>query len=291
VPYARAMMGFHEASMPGYYQEVVRRFIAACEMDTRIVAAFLAGSFAAGTADAYSDLDLGLIISDAAYDEFWHERQTFLRLLGEPIFLEDYSEQGIDLVFLFLGDGAEIELALGRESQFQHIHGGPHRVLLDKKDILAGVSFPLHQADRAAQVELLRSLITWFWHDLCHHFITPMARGQLWSAHGGQEDLRRACVNLARLRADFARGADGYEKVEQALPLAELAPLRATCCPLEPEALLQAALGAVHFYREVALPLAAAYGVPYPAALDRLLQDRLAGLQHGSALPRVGPDA
>lgn len=50
--------------MPAHHQAVVARFVAACQADERVLAAFLGGSYAAGTADARSDLDLYAIISD-----------------------------------------------------------------------------------------------------------------------------------------------------------------------------------------------------------------------------------
>ena len=164
---------------------------------------------------------------------------------------------------------------LGRESQFNHIHVGPYKVLLDKKRILAGAVFPWPDVAQAEQIETLRGMISWFWHNLCHHFITPLARGQLWSAYDGLQDLRLACVNLARLRENFSAAPEGYEKVEQALPVEQLAPLAATCCPQERGAMLQAALFIVRFYQELAGPLARTHGITYPADLERVMSDRL----------------
>src|SRR5436305_251176 len=125
------------------------------------------------------------------------------------------------------------------------------------------------------QPETLRRLISWFWHDLSHHFITTMARGQLWSAYGALEDLRLTCVNLVRLRENFQAEAEGYEKVEQALPVEQLAPLQTTFCPMERAAMFQAVLVIVRFYQELAPPLAQAHGIPYPAELARLMSERL----------------
>src|SRR5437763_1869536 len=71
--------------LPHHHQVVLDRFVAACQADERVVAAFLGGSYASGTADAYSDLDLGLITTDAAYDEFVAGREAFIRRLGEPV--------------------------------------------------------------------------------------------------------------------------------------------------------------------------------------------------------------
>lgn len=257
------------------HQVVTNRFIAACQADKRVVAAFLAGSYARGAADAHSDLDLGLITTDEAYETFFAERETFIRLLGEPLFLEDFGSP--HTVFIIFPNGAEVELGIGRASRFKQIHNGPYITLLDKTGILNDVVFPQPEADPAEQIETLRRLIAVFWHDLSH-FTTALSRGQLWWAHGQLEILRLICVNLARLRHNFAdafAGDEGYFKVEKALPVEQLAPLQATCCPLEPGTMLQSALIIVRFYREQAQALAQTHGLAYPADLDRVIVERL----------------
>ncbi len=256
-------------------QAVIQRYVVACQADERVVAAFLGGSYARDATDAYSDIDFGLITTDEAYDDFFAGCEVFIRLLGEPMFLEVFSDYGFDIVFFTFPDGVECELIPGRESQFNHIHAGPYKVLLDKKRILAGAVFPRLEVAQAEQFETLRSSISWFWHNLCHHFITPLARGQMWSAYGGLQDLRLSCVNLARFREDFSESPNGYEKVEQALPIEQLEPLKTTCCPMEQSAMLQAALVIVRFYQELAVPLARTHGITYPADLDRMMSIRL----------------
>jgi hypothetical protein len=106
-----------------------------------------------------------------------------------------------------------------------------------------------------------------------------MARGYLWSAYGALEELRRSCVNLARLRHNFQAAAEGYEKVEQVLSDEVLAPLQATCCQREREAMLQAAHLLVQFYQELAPSLAQEYGIPYSADLARVVSARLEHLR------------
>jgi predicted nucleotidyltransferase len=236
------------------------------------VAAFLGGSYAKGTADAYSDLDLSVITTDAAYEEFFAGREGFVQRLGEPLFLEDFDLPNI--VFFILPDGTEGELWFGAESYLDHLHCGRYQVLVDKKRILVGAVFPEHEAAGADQIETLRRLVYWFWHDLSH-FITAMGRGQLWWAYGQLEELRRDCVNLARMRQAFSAPAEGYEKVEQALPADQLSPLQTTYCPLEQSAMFQAALVIVQFYRELAAPLAQQHGITYPADLDSVMCTRL----------------
>jgi predicted nucleotidyltransferase len=256
------------------HQIILNRFVAACQTDERVVAAFLGGSYARGAADAYSDLDLFVITADAAYDDFLAGRAAFIRRLGEPVFLED-SHGGGDFVFFYLADGTEGELGLGREGHFAHMHTGPYRVLLDRTGILARAHFPWPEVAPADQIGTLHRLLWWFWHDLSHHFITPMARGQLWSAFGALEDLRRTCVNLARLSERFSAEAEGYEKVEQVVPVERLAPLEVTCCPLERDRMIQAARVIVSYYQMLAAPLARAHALSYPTDLARMMADRL----------------
>jgi predicted nucleotidyltransferase len=261
--------------LPENYQSILDRFVAVCQTDARVVAAFLGGSFARGAGDAYSDLDLNVIIADAAYDDFFAERAAFTRQLGKPVFLEDAEIGGADFVFFTFADGTECELGLGRASHFTHMHAGPYQVLLDPTGILNGAIFPWPEVASTEQLKTLRRLISWFWHDLSHHFITPMARGQLWSAYGGLEDLRRTCVNLARLNERFSAEAEGYDKVEQVLAVERLALLQETCCPLERERMLQAARVIVSSYEQLAHPLAHAHALPYPSDLARMMAARL----------------
>jgi hypothetical protein len=256
-----------------HHQPILDRFVAACRADPRILAATLYGSHARSAADAWSDLDIGVVVADDAYADFLAGREAFLRQLGEPLFVEDFDSPGI--AFFILADGTEGELSIDRASDFIAPFG-LWRPLLDKAGVLAGAK-PRPQPDSDAQRETLRRQIAWFWHDLSH-FITATARGQLWWAAGQLEILQRTGVILARLRHDFNDEDaldDPYFKVDKALPDEALAPLRSTFVPLEREALFAAARAAIGFYRELAIPLAEEHGLYYPAELERLMLDRL----------------
>lgn len=265
-----------EITLP-HHQLVLSRFLSACHSTPHILAATLYGSHAGGAADEWSDLDIGVVIADDACDDFMANREAFVRQLGEPLFIEDFDIPGI--VFFILADGTEGELSIDRASDFTEPHG-PWRALVDKTGILDsarnGVSGrnPVSNID---QIETLRRQVMWFWHDLSH-FITAMGRGQLWWAAGQLEILRRICVNLARLRHDFADaevGDDPYFKLDKALPAEALAPLQATFVPLDRVAMPAAAQRIIAFYRELAVPLADTHGIAYPVELDRLMQSRL----------------
>ena len=91
--------------MPPNHQAVTERFVAACQADERVVAAFLGGSYGAGKADVHSDLDLFLITTDETYEAFCAERENFVRHLGEPLFLEDFGAS--DGLLFILADDTE----------------------------------------------------------------------------------------------------------------------------------------------------------------------------------------
>jgi predicted nucleotidyltransferase len=261
------------------HQAFVDRFVKACLADDRIVAAFLGGSYAKGHADAYSDIDLCVITTDSYFEEFLNEREAFLRSLGDLVFLEDFDIPNI--AFYIFADDTEGELNFGSESRLDQIHSGPFKILLDKKNILAGAAFPPFEPPSSERVEKLRGLIYGFWHELSH-FITAMRRDQLWWARGQLEALRSIGVNLARLKNNFLDpdfGEEAYFKIETLMPVEQLADLRETFCPMEKDAMLNAVVAIVHFYQELAPSLAHEHGLKYPQGLERVMINRLQKLQ------------
>ena len=144
--------------------------------------------------------------------------------------------------------------------------------------------FPRHAPPLAEQTETVRQLIYAFWHDWAH-FITAMGRGQLWWGYGQLEILRRMCIDLARLHhnvLDGEVGAETYFKLETVMPVEQLAPLQATFCPQEPEAMLEAADAIIRFYEALAPVLAQAHGMAYPQSLVDIGRERLEHLRQGN---------
>lgn len=264
--------------LPEKHRGFLDRFTAACQSDERVLASFLGGSYARGQADAFSDLDLTLITTEAAFESFVAQREVFIRRLGEPLLIEDFNLP--DIVFMIFSDGTEAEIHFGSPGHLEHIESGAFHVLLDKTGILEGVEFPASEPDPAEQTETLRRLIYWFWHELSH-FVAAIGRGQLWWAQGQVDALRGTCVNLARLRHNFSDagvGGEPYFKVEEAVPPGDLSALQETFCPIERGAMLRSAQRILEFYKDLAPRLAHAHEVPYPAALERLMTQRLEDL-------------
>src|SRR5262245_31430902 len=165
-------------------QAVLERFAAACAEDARVVAAFLSGSEARGEADDHSDLDIDVVTTDAAYQEFCETRVEFVRRLGNALLHETFNTP--DYIFFAYADGADGELAIGREGDLTRVHSGPYRVLVDKKGILPGEAIPLTKPDTDEQLAKVRAVLDGFWHDYSH-LLTALARKQDWWAQGQLE--------------------------------------------------------------------------------------------------------
>ena len=275
-------MDLQELKLRPHQQAFVERFVKACQADDRVVAAFLGGSNAKGYADAYSDVDLCLITTEQSLDEFTKEREVFLRSLGDLVFLEDFDHP--QTAFYIYTDDTEGELNLFSEAQLGDIHSGPFRILLDKRHLLEGAEFPERVPASSEQIEKLRSQVQGFWHELSH-FITAMQRGQTWWAQGQLEALRSICVNLARLQhniLDANVGDEAYFKIENIMPVEQLAPLKETFGSMKKAELLKAVLAIVRFYLDIAPALAQKHGVKYSHDLERVMLDRLQKLQDKS---------
>jgi predicted nucleotidyltransferase len=264
-----------DAQLSSKHQDVLDRFLLACQADDRITAAFLIGSNAKGKADEHSDLDLLIAVSDEAYQDFVATRDAFVRQLGEPAFAEDFGNPNI--LFLIFPDGSEVEINYARESDVGRIFDSQYKVLIDKMNLAAHITTRPREFDQAQQREKLRRLVQWFWHNFSH-FVTALARNQLWWAQGQLEILRAECVGLARLKNDYSDPEveeEVYFKIENAMPVEPLSPLRNTFVPMERDALLKAAFVIVDFYRELATALAQEHGISYPKALEDAMVERL----------------
>ena len=257
---------------PRDHSVVVSRFAEACEADDRIIAGLLGGSRARGEADEFSDVDLCAITTDDALESVISGREALIRSIGEPLFLEDF---GLDrIAFFILGDGTDVELFFEREGALERLEVGPFQTLVDKRGILGGAEFPFSRPDPGEQRERLRETVMWFWHDLSH-FLAAVGRGDLWWAYGQLEALRRYCVNLVRIRHGVEAQEEVYEKLSKEVPVSELSALGSTFCPMERDAMLEAGLRIVAFFREHAPRIAEANGVAYPTQLARTKSARL----------------
>jgi predicted nucleotidyltransferase len=257
---------------------ITDRAVEQARADGRVVGVLVYGSRATGTADGYSDLDLGIVVGDADVEAFVADAPSFVDGLGEALFLEHFGNPA--RLHAILADGGDVELIIDRLAEADL--GLPHRVVFARDGALppSGDRPPpgqrdLGEADGAAD---LRRRITWFWHDV-GHLVTALGRGNTWWAYGQLDELRRMVINLARIEAGQEPDDEAYWKLDETLPPSRLDALHATVAPPEPVPMLEAAVAVLELYRDVARPLAVRHAVAYPNRLDRLLTARLEALR------------
>jgi predicted nucleotidyltransferase len=125
----------------------VERFRTVCDREPLVVAAFLGGSHAAGTARENSDVDLYVVALEEDYPSLWSRRHELIRRAwGGDVSTRDvldFEGLGFDMVLFELADGVDGEVAFGDAHNFIPMHGGPYEVLVDRAGLLDGVEFPL----------------------------------------------------------------------------------------------------------------------------------------------------
>jgi predicted nucleotidyltransferase len=264
------------ASAPAAHRAAVARFTTACREDARVAAAFVGGSYAAGTADEHSDLDLYVVVEDGGYGAFFADRVQFLHRMGTPLLAEDFDGFGFDMVAFLMEDGVEGEVALGRTSRFSHIHGGPHRTLIDRTGILDGIEFALLRPSRDEQRTAVRRHLAWFWRELSL-FTGAAERGRAWTALGYLDDARRRVVNLVRIEAEPGVWAEGYAGADATA--GDLGPVAATLTPLDVTAQVEGAVALAGLVDDLGPRVAARFGLDYPRQLAAAVGGRIRDLR------------
>jgi predicted nucleotidyltransferase len=69
--------------------DLIRLATSALSSDESVVAAWLAGSLGRGDADAYSDIDLWVVVRDEEMDAVREGRRRFVEVLGRPILISE----------------------------------------------------------------------------------------------------------------------------------------------------------------------------------------------------------
>jgi len=241
----------------------IARFTEACAADPLVAAAFLGGSFADRTADAFSDLDLYVVTEDDDYDGFLARREEFVRSWASPVFLDttvDFGGFGFDMLHFVLADGVSGEVALGRRSNLLALHGGPHEVLVDKASLLDEVSFPLYEPSADERLREIERALSWFWLDAIE-LSKRLARGQLAAAQQMLASMRGRCRLLVASAA-----VDDASLDERLL---------ATFVAADEAAIAAAAGELLDVHRRAGVAVAETVGLSYPAALAAVAETKL----------------
>jgi hypothetical protein len=245
--------------------QAIARFAEACAADALVAAAFVGGSFAAGTRDEFSDLDLYVVTEDDDYDRFFARREDFVRTWSNPVFLDttvDFEGFGFDMLHFVLAGGVYGELAIGHRSNVLALHGGPYEVLVDKAAVLDGIAFPLYEPTPAERRREIERALQWFWLDAIA-LAKALARGKLHAAQSALDRMRERCQLLVAA-GDAAIDATSLNQR-----------LLATFVAADANAIAAAAAQLVAVHRSVGAAVADSLRLAYPAELASVAEDTL----------------
>ncbi len=190
--------------------DLLTRIVRTLEADDRVAAAWLAGSFGRGDADAWSDLDLHIAVVDAHYPAFWGERIAFYDRFGHPILIQPEipGNTGIpggsfQLVF-YAGPLGPIEVDWCAGPASAAVLPGESRLLFDRFGIpLAPLPAPpaLSSDERRAHLD---ATLTFFW-----------AMASIAVKYAARGETAQAIAQVDLLVQSFS---DGWRLIQRAEP-------------------------------------------------------------------------
>jgi hypothetical protein len=253
-----------ELLVPATFTDLPRhraRLEAACRAameDPDVVGMALGGSFAEGSPDEYSDLDLKIVVEDEAFDRALGRREELAEACGHVVAAFTGGHVGEERLLITLYDDLlHVDfLVVGLSGLAEQNHGRPVHVLWERNGRLSKILPGEPSHDPASDLEWMEARIwTWVWYT---H--SKILRGELYEAIDALNVVRGwVLFRLTALRAgEPSRGARFAEERigDRAEEFA-----RTVAGPLDREALLEALRATVRLYLEMADPLLERHGI------------------------------
>jgi hypothetical protein len=261
------------------HRRVLDAVVAAYRDDPRITGVLLGGSNVAGGMDGYSDVDLDVVVADAAFDAVFGERDRAVEAAGRPLFRFLSDIPGLEHLYVVLYDSPAGPVKLDVE---YHRAGAVDpsewltrcRPLLDRTGALAtGRTASTGLPPLAPRAEEVRALEQKFW-PWCWYAFGKLMRGELWEAVDAVHIIRtRLLVPLIAWGA--GRRPEGYRRLEQQADAAVLGRLAATVAPPERAPLYAALQAAIDLYGTLRTPVFARYGVQTDASAEATVRQAI----------------
>jgi hypothetical protein len=250
--------------------EVLERFRHIAEADSRIVAAFLGGSLAAGTADTYSDIDIYFVIDPPAYDGLRSEVASMLKDFGPLVFFDQHSDFGFDLFLFMFKNGVKGELGLGTTRNLKDMHIGPFKILIDKTGLLSKMDFPLPRplSGKSLQ-EYVEKQLRWYWYWYAQ-LLTSCARNRLWSAELALSTMRERAFTLLKLAFQPNHHPEGM-RFEPSIPASLQTELGRTLASYSPTSFRSCARTLTKIVKNEIRSVLAASDAKYPSELEKMI--------------------
>ena len=229
----------------------------AVSTDADVVGMAVAGSFAAGIADEFSDVDLRLYVSEDVVDTVVGRIPELAAACGRVVALFTGEHVGVpDLTIVLYDDLVHVDFEVLSAARVAEHNQGLPAVVLWERDGLSTELPGRYDVDVAADLRWLEARIwTWSW-----YIQTKVLRGELYEALDGLQYVRDRV--LFRLLA-FHHGVRpaGGRRGEALVGVHADAFGRTVPVALEKSALLAALRAETGLYLELAEPLLTRHGV------------------------------
>jgi predicted nucleotidyltransferase len=140
---------------PVLQRQLIERATAVLAADDRVLAAWLEGSFARATEDAWSDIDLHIAVAEEDFEAFVDEDRALLETIAPVIGLNRARLPGMHLLNAALEGPVRLDLFIERLSAVADIpRPAAPSVLFDRADVAR-----LVQVDEAANARLVRGRV------------------------------------------------------------------------------------------------------------------------------------
>lgn len=156
--------------------------------DDRVAGAWMKGSLATGAAGLYSDVDLGVVVHDDAYVDFFADREKFLESLGPLVGLGE-SSIGTRITVALYADPIEFDLTIDPLNAVRRYGPEIGQVLFDRTGGLLSVAQAEATFSHPVNKERAQEIVNAFW--------LRAPRMRRWVA---QADLHRAGRELQQAR-------------------------------------------------------------------------------------------
>jgi hypothetical protein len=162
--------------------------------DSRILAAWLSGSYATGLADQYSDVDLHCLVEDEAAGWFRDHWADVAERVAGPLILASRIP-GIIGGYTLNSDWTHLDLVVHQRAGFDPAQAAPMVPLYDPAGFLpAGMPEP-EDITRPGQPYYPDSVVNFFYY-LLGNLVVTFGRQELIVAHGGIQALKDRLIEL-----------------------------------------------------------------------------------------------
>jgi hypothetical protein len=244
--------------------ELLARLVPALRADERIRAAWLVGSFALGTADAFSDLDVHcLVAAGTDLPDTWPD---LLRRVTPLVLAKPFPGNAVAGGVALTPEWLHLDLALHPEPYDVTAVTGM-RPLFDRTGLLPAGPVPLAATDGAPH--LPADVVQWFFY-LLGTFVVVVGRNEPAWAMNGVITLRDDALVPLMMAERGVRKVGGNKRLEPFLSPEQRAVLRGIP-PLAPaiDAVVAAECAIARDFIPRGRALAARLGTPWPDDLER----------------------